>query len=50
MSVYVDHTTDEWVGEYEYRDPDCPEIMCRDTEWFDTEAEALQFARTGIVA
>ncbi|MFI9629266.1 hypothetical protein [Streptomyces sp. NPDC052042] len=42
---YADHTTGEWVGEHETREWG-GEIRRR-TEWFDTEAEARSFSRTG---
>lgn len=42
--VYMDPTTNEWVGEYETRDGD---EISRQTEWFATEAEARRFTRTG---
>lgn len=42
--VYMDPTTNEWVGEYETRDGD---EISRQTEWFATESEARRFTRTG---
>jgi hypothetical protein len=42
---YTDPTTGEWVGEYETRSQDGE--VNRKTEWFPTEQEARNFARTG---
>lgn len=42
---YTDPTTGEWVGEYETSQPDG--TVSRRTEWFATEQEAREFARTG---
>jgi hypothetical protein len=41
---YIDPTTGQWVGERETRSADGE--ITRETEWFDTEAEARQFSRT----
>jgi len=43
---YTDPTTGEYVGEYEYRDPDDPVTVRRYTGWFATDQEAREFSRT----
>lgn len=42
---YTDPTNGQWVGEHETRTVDGD--VSRRTEWFTTEQEARQFARTG---
>lgn len=44
MKPYIDPTNGQWVGERETRSADGE--VSRETEWFDTEAEARQFSRT----
>lgn len=44
---YTDLTTGEFVGEFEYREPEAPKITRRKTEWFATAEEARRFSRTG---
>jgi hypothetical protein len=45
MKPYTDPTTGEWVGEYETRN--AVGEVSRQTEWFDSEAAARRFGRTG---
>lgn len=41
---YIDPTNGQWVGERETRAADGE--ISRETEWFDSEAEARQFGRS----
>lgn len=43
--AYQDPTTGEFVGEFETRDAEGN--VSRRTEWFDTQADADRFSRTG---
>lgn len=47
MSVYTDPTTGEFVSEFERLCLLIPGEVHRDTEWFQSRAAAIQFARTG---
>ena len=47
MSVYTDPTTGEFVSEFERPCLLNAGEVHRDTEWFTSQAAALQFARTG---
>lgn len=47
MDVYFDHTHEQWVGEHETRDS-LGEVT-RQTEWFTDKADAIYFARTGLL-
>ncbi|SEC77537.1 Uncharacterised protein (plasmid) [Tsukamurella tyrosinosolvens] len=45
---YIDPATGEWVGEHETRDAEGE--VHRRTEWFESEQQAADFARTGASA